>query len=108
MEQHLVNVSLYARAIASYFKLKESYREVTGSKGKVQLVPSLVPTMGWFALESNISRRTLLRWYDTKNEDGSKKYPDFCAAYDKAKEVQRVYMLEAGVVGALNPGFALC
>lgn len=100
------DVSRYARAIDDYFKLKDAFREVADQKDKIQLIPSLIPTMGRFAIENNISRRTLLRWYDEKGEDGKKRYPEYCEAYEQAKECQRIYMIEAGVVGALNPGFS--
>ena len=96
----------HVEAMLDYFALKDSYREVSGSSGRVQLIPRLMPTMVRFALKIGVNRKTLLRWFNEKNEDGSKKYQEYCDAYEKAKDVQEIYMLEAGIVGALNPTFA--
>lgn len=59
-----------------------------------------------FASEIGVNFSTLYRW-STATRKGTDEplHPDFCNAYTRAKDCQMAYILEAGVVGALNSSF---
>lgn len=97
----------YVEKIIEFFSLKEdSYRENVSNQGTVQMVPRRMPTLERFADEIGVDASTLYRWATaTKKGSNNPLHPKFCMAYTRAKNCQMAYILEAGVVGALNPSF---
>lgn len=68
-------------------------------KGTAQMIPKdKMPTFGRFASIIGFSPRTF--------EDWKKKYPEFAAAYEDCKELQKAFILESGGL-TLNGGFAM-
>lgn len=97
----------YAVQLLESFSLEEdSYKEVINKQGSVQLVARRMPTLERFANDIGVDTSTLYRWsVATKKNSGEPLHPEFCMAYTRAKDCQMAYILEAGVVGALNPSF---
>lgn len=68
-------------------------------KGTAQMIPKdKMPTFGRFASIIGFSPRTFNDW--------RKKYPEFDAAYEDCKELQKSFILESGGL-TLNGGFAV-
>ena len=85
---------------------KDAFREVETAKG-VQLIPRRMPTFERFAWMIGVDDATLWAWsVATKKDSEELLYPDFHNAYSRAKSCQRAFMIEGGVVGALNPSFS--
>lgn len=97
----------YAQDLLDFFSLDEpSYKERTNNQGSVQMVARRMATFERFANEIGVDTSTLYRWSTaTKNNSDEPLHPEFCIAYARAKDCQMAYILEAGVVGALNSSF---
>lgn len=61
--------------------------------------PNDLPTFAHFARDISVNGDTLVEW--------TKKYPEFSAAYKKAKELQKEFIIENGLQGLYNPTFAI-
>lgn len=72
------------------------------SQGKTVVVNEVVanklPTFERFAIENKLSDATLRDWRD--------KFPQFSLAYELCKKIQKEFIVQHGLVGNYNPGFA--
>lgn len=105
----------YAQQLIDYFN-KEVVKEIltiTEGTGKSQWRKEekryealFFPTLELFANEIGVDDDTLANWANAKNEDGSRKHPEFFGAYTRAKRIQKGLLLQFALIGKLNPGFA--
>ena len=96
----------FVEQILEFFSLeKDSYRESVNNQGTVQMVPRRMPTLERFSYKIGVDPSTLRDWANSTNDENAPCYPEFSAAYARAKNCQMAYILEAGVVGALNGSF---
>lgn len=97
----------YAERMEEFFSIDEpSYRESANKQGTIQMVARRMPTMERFALGIGVTVGTLWNWANkTKKDSEEPVHPEFLEAYTRARDCQMVYILEAGVVGALNSPF---
>jgi len=61
-------------------------------------VPNSFPTFEGFATKIRTTHRTLVTW--------TEKHPDFLHAYALCKGIQKSFLIEHGLIGGYNPGFA--
>lgn len=88
----------YCQSIVEYFD-RDPWKIITDAKGSPKVMPKdNVPTFGRWARSLGISSRTALLWID--------KYPEFAEAYAEAKELQKSFLLEAGLTHG-SGGFAI-
>lgn len=71
------------------------------------LVPNRFPTFERFATNIGVTTKTLQRWAEDKNEDGSPKHPEFCLAYAQAKDLQGANLMEGGMGGTYAGSFTV-
>lgn len=104
----------YATMLVEYFS-KDPFKEIqvtiTTAKGatitKTQLVSNQLPTFLGFAQKIKVNGDTLVEWAKGKTKSGKDKYKGFPAAYKKAKELQKWFLIENGLKGLYNPAFAI-
>jgi hypothetical protein len=60
--------------------------------------PNSMPTFERFAVKNNVTHHTLRNW--------CKEHPEFFTAYSHCKDIQKDFILEHGMMGNYNPGFA--
>lgn len=60
--------------------------------------PNSMPTFERFALSIGAVHNTLRNW--------CKEYPEFLSAYSACKDIQKNFILEHGMMGGYNAGFA--
>lgn len=60
--------------------------------------PNSMPTFESYAISIGVTHHTLKNWCD--------KHPDFFTAYALCKDIQKKFILEHGMMGNYNPGFA--
>lgn len=88
----------YCQSIVEYFD-RDPWHIVTDMKGTPKVMPKdNVPTFGRWCRSLGISSRTASLWAD--------KYPEFAAAYAEAKELQKSFLIEAGLTHG-GGGFAM-
>jgi hypothetical protein len=115
----------YAQELLDYFsgEVVQEVKTVTaGSNGKggewskeeVRHEALFFPTLELFAHKIGVDDDTLVEWAKAKYPDdyadesfrGQLKYPEFYAAYIRAKKIQKGLLLQYALIGKLNPGFA--
>lgn len=88
----------YCQSIVEYFD-RDPWHIVTDMKGTPKVMPKdNVPTFGRWCRSLGISSKTASLWAD--------KYPEFAAAYAEAKELQKSFLIEAGLTHG-SGGFAM-
>jgi hypothetical protein len=98
----------YCEQIIAFFAVDPSktiIEVITGKnfeKETEKQIPNIFPTFEKFAHSIDVNGDTLVEW--TKDEE---KYPGFSAAYKKAKELQKNFLIQNGLVG-LYPAAAFC
>lgn len=70
-------------------------------------VANKLPTFHNFAAAIEVNEDTIVEWASKKNEKGELVYPDFSAAYKKAKQLQKYFLIENGMNGVYNPAFTI-
>lgn len=60
--------------------------------------PNSMPTFEAFAGSIGVTHNTLRNW--------CKDFPEFFSAYGHCKDIQKKFILEHGMMGGYNPGFA--
>lgn len=109
----------YAEEIIKWFNLhpyKQSLKKETiHPNGKIvreyTTVPEKLPFISSFARSINVDRRTIQRWagdkypqdYKDKKLAGQHKHPEFCRAYNIAKDLQREFLVINGLMGHYPP-----
>lgn len=81
--------------------------EVTQPSGivKKQRIASDPPMLQSFADSIGVSKATVDAWATAINPDGSRRYPDFCDAYARARAMQEALFSRAGMLGLYEPRF---
>lgn len=92
----------YNRQIIDFFDIKERFSVHYDGGDKPHLIASAPPLFEDFAHSIGVNGDTLVEWADPANEA---KYPGFSAAYARAKEIQKNYLITCGVVNAGNSSF---
>jgi hypothetical protein len=95
----------YCRKLIEFFSVPlftEKERTYTTKNGTVKTetynVPNQLPMFEVFAhTVANVSRVTLWRW--------SEAYPEFAAAWERAQELQKNFLIQNGISGLYNPVF---
>lgn len=101
----------YCDDIVKFFSVAKSERViksvVTGKneyeKTEYESVPNELPTFAKYARKIRVNGDTIVEWAKAKNEDGSLKYPEFTAAYNTAKELQKEFLIDNGLAGLYPP-----
>ena len=111
--------SEYCQAIIKFFSHKPYISKKVITTGKndykkesFQLVPNAFPRFDRFADSIGVNGDTLVEWTkavypDSHPKAGQLKYPEFSAAYTRAKELQKWFLIENGLTGLYNPRFAI-
>ncbi len=94
----------YNKKIVEFFQVEEPFREHMDDKGKVQLLPTILPLFENFANNIGVSDDALVQW---AKEENKKKYPGFQAAYLRAKELQRAQIIQGAMSGSYNNNFSI-
>lgn len=66
-------------------------------------IPGDFPTFSEFAFEHNISHDSISRWGNAKLKNGKPKYPEFCEAYNVAKQKQKNFITNNAMRGLTPP-----
>lgn len=112
----------YCEEIIKYFDIEPNYEKElnhTTAKGSTwtdyKKWANTLPTFLGFAKKINVNGDTLVEWasarypedYEDETLRGELKHPDFSAAYMRAKELQKWFLIENGLNGLYNPQFAI-
>jgi len=96
--------------IRAYFDVEggkdiENYTD----KNHLQLLRrgACLPTMEGFGRTIGVTRMTIWRWANQKDDDGEIIHPDFAEAYQYALDCQRDILIQNGLKGGYAPGFAI-
>lgn len=97
--------------IIEWFSREPNYeREVfhTDKKGgtwsSYEITANALPTFSGFARSVKVSTDTVVEWAKEENE---KLYPGFSVAYRAAKELQKDFLVENGLMGLYNATFTI-
>lgn len=102
----------YCEMIIKYFSKKPT-RRVTiphyNPDGSIKwkdfkIIPRDFPTFEGFAEKIGVDDDTLMRW---ANPEKKEKYPGFCGAYARAKNMQKKFLMVNGLAGHYNSQFAI-
>jgi hypothetical protein len=98
----------YCAEIIKFFDIEPSRKEVTADikgygkagnqnfeKQEYKLVANRLPTFERFARQIAVNGDTIVEW--------SKVYPEFSAAYNTAKELQKEFLIDNGLAGLYPP-----
>jgi hypothetical protein len=104
----------YCEAIENFFDI-EPWKEVEvthkNKKGdewttyERQAVP--MPTFHGFAKSIGVNGDTVVEWATGTDDKGNLRHPDFSAAYKRAKEFQKWFLIENGLNSLYNATFAI-
>lgn len=99
-------------AIVEFFSEEPSReRQITvrhkngNEETRYETVANPLPTFERFAHTIGVNGDTLVEW--AKPGANEKKYPGFSAAYKTAKEKQKDFLVENGLMSLYNPAFAI-
>lgn len=95
----------YCEEIVGYFSAKP-FDEVETPYGPKK-VANPMPTFHKFAQFIGVNEDTVVEWVKAEDKDGNLKYPEFSAAYKRAKELQKWFLIENGLNGVYNATFAI-
>ncbi len=70
---------------------------------KLQRMPVDLPMLATFAKSIGVSLSSVNRWATAINADGGPTYPDFAAAYARARELHEAFIVRASAQGAYEP-----
>lgn len=71
---------------------------------KYEYFSGKLPTFEGFAESIGVHRDTVLEWSQaTKGTKGKLKYPEFSVAYNKAKQIQKEWLIDIGLKGLAPP-----
>lgn len=103
----------YAKAIIEFFSVPAFQsvlkKEIIKSNGTVEReyiqMAADLPTLERFAWSIGVDDKTLQRWSERTVSKTSKKlkYPEFCLAYNKAKQLQKEWLMSVGLKGLAPP-----
>jgi len=91
--------------IVDWFNKEPSFAIHFDKNGRpYPLLDSKFPTFEGFAFEIGVNGDTLVEWAKKENEE---KYPGYAAAYTRAHELQKKFLIESAMTGAANTQFAI-
>lgn len=98
----------YCEAIINFFSIEPSRKEVTAEikgygktgnqnfeKTEYKIIANRLPTFEKFAREIGVNGDTIVEW--------AKVHPEFSAAYNTAKELQKEFLVDNGLAGLYPP-----
>ena len=102
----------FCQALIDWFKVEPNYlKELThyGKDGSVswrdyKSFTNKLPTFYGFASSIGVNVSTVRGW---ASEENKKRCPGFAEAYEEAKEAQKDFIIQNGLIGAYNPAFAI-
>lgn len=109
----------YCEQLIKFFSVKPYITKKVTTTGKndykkesYQMVPNALPRFDRFAARIGVNGDTLVEWAKAVYPEGHKlagklKYPEFSAAYTRAHELQKWFLVENGLTGLYNPRFAI-
>ena len=74
---------------------------------KFETVANDIPTFEGFAESIKVDDKTLERWSKAKTPAGRPKFPEFCRAYSRAKQLQKEILIKIPLRVAIIPS-SLC
>lgn len=95
-------IKFFSRPSRQKFLVKKGIKELK-LKDEYKIIANDLPFFSKFEIENNLYIGRLSRWNKTKNKDGSWKYPKFRQSYKKAKELQKIFLINNGLAGLYNP-----
>jgi len=104
----------FAQMLIDFFSIDPTYEEevtYTNKKGetwsKTEKKPNFLPTFERFAHSIGVNDDTVVTWAKAKRSKGSAKYPEFSAAYTRAKQLQKDILVQNALAGRYNPAYAI-
>lgn len=102
----------YCQQIIDYFTNAELYEEIKLPHYKdgelswedIKRVANKLPTLVQFAKSIKVSYPTLYNWQD---KDHKSFHLEFLESYTRAKELQKDFLIQAGLMGVFNARFAI-
>lgn len=105
---------IYCKKIIDYFNVSptktiiETYYYKNGeSKEKPIEIANELPLFSGFAHLIGVNGDTIVEWAEAKTKANKLKYPEFSAAYKKAKELQESMWTNNSLKGLYNPAFTI-
>lgn len=110
---------IFCEKIIKYFKVNPYVTKKIITTGKndyhkesFQMVANRMPRFDRFADSIGVNPDTVVEWANKRFPDGHMLagqlvHPEFTAAYKRAKELQKWFLIENGLVGLFNPRFAI-
>lgn len=106
--------SRYAKEIVKFFNVpftritKEYFYYKNGdTKEKEIEIPNELPLFSGFANQIGVNGDTVVEWSSATKKNGKLKYPEFSAAYKKAKEIQERMWTNNSLRGLYSPAFTI-
>jgi hypothetical protein len=102
----------YCAAIVAYFSVQKHSqyikKEIIKQNGMIEreyaLLAADLPTFEGFARLIKVNGDTVVEWAKATKEDGKTlKYPEFSAAYNTAKHLQKEFLIDNGLKGLYPP-----
>jgi len=104
----------YVKLLLEYINkppFKTEERKYTNGFGievtKTVIIPNELPTIEAFSIKNDLAEDTLLDWAQARTKTGKPKYPEFSAAYNKLKSVQKNFLVVNGLTGLYKERFAI-
>ena len=90
----------YASMMVDYFSTPPYSEEVLATKVFRSANPLITFTK--FCRSIGCARQTLHNWLAAEDDDGNARYPELLDAYAHAKELQKDFLVENGLLGLYN------
>jgi hypothetical protein len=90
----------YADQLLEYFR-KPAWDQLVDGR----VVEGFFPTLAGFSCQIDKTRATLWLWATARNDDGTRKHPEFAHAFEQVKDYQEDYFVKGYMAGKYrNPG----
>jgi hypothetical protein len=99
-------VKFFSKRLYKRVLIKKGVKE-KGTKDEYKIIPNDLPFFSEFEIKNGLGIGRLSKWFKAKNKDGEYKYPEFRQAYKKAKELQKIFLINNALMGNYNPTFAI-
>lgn len=97
----------FAEELLAYFSAEPFETVVTNPEtGRTVQVPAKFPMFESFAASIGVTYEALRSWAAAVGEDGNLRYPEFAAAYARARQLQHANLVQGTMAGAYEPRFA--
>lgn len=105
---------VFADMLVEYFSIPATVEKeitITTKDGKMytktEIVANDIPLFEGFAESIQVDDKTLERWSKAKTSTGRPRYPEFCRAYSRAKQLQKQILITNTLAGRYNSQFAM-